>query len=523
MQIDFSIVSENLARTYGDAECIVNVERDRRYSFREYHRLTNRIVNMMRSRLALRRGDFWVCMLNNDSLSLLSFYTAFKGDACGCYTNATDTLETQAAQLDLVKPKVVFIEAALLPTHYALLKERGVTIVSMDPAPGEFADVLHFWSLLEGASDANPNVVNDDREDCLLLRFTSGTTGAAKAVMYNIDNLMASKEQLSMADPIPERSARMLHFGMVSHASGVLFFPVMFKGGCTITMNDRSMLTWCRAVERERVTATLMVPSMLYRLLETPETRDSDLSSLQTMYYGTSPISPVRLKELRARFGDIFVQVYGSSEHIGGITQMSKAEHQPDADGNESHFASAGRVVPGVELLIVDRDGKPVTDGQDGEIWIRSRAICMGYLHDPARTAAEFHHGYWKSGDFGRFDANGYVYVLDRVKDTITRNGMNVYPSQVEAALSAHPKVLISAVIGISDPGCGEAPHAEVVLRKGECVAVEELRAFLAARLPGNDVPLTIDFASTLPISAVGKVLRRAVRDACMDRRVARD
>ena len=164
-----------------------------------------------------------------------------------------------------------------------------------------------------------------------------------------------------------------------------------------------------------------------------------------------------------------------------------------------------------------------MTDGQDGEIWIRSRAICMGYLHDPARTAAEFHDGYWKSGDFGRFDANGYVYVLDRVKDTITRNGMNVYPSQVEAALSAHPKVLISAVIGISDPGCGEAPHAEVVLRKGECVAVEELRAFLAARLPGNDVPLTIDFASTLPISAVGKVLRRAVRDACMDRRVARD
>ena len=428
MQIDFSIVSENLARTYGDAECIVNVERDRRYSFREYHRLTNRIVNMMRSRLALRRGDFWVCMLNNDSLSLLSFYTAFKGDACGCYTNATDTIETQAAQLDLVKPKVVFIEAALLPTHYALLKERGVTIVSMDPAPGEFADVLHFWSLLEGASDANPNVVNDDREDCLLLRFTSGTTGAAKAVMYNVDNLMASKEQLSMADPIPERSARMLHFGMVSDASGVLLFPVMFKGGCTITMNDRSMLTWCRAVERERVTATLMVPSMLYRLLETPETRDSDLSSLQTMYYGTSPISPVRLKELRARFGDIFVQVYGSSEHIGGITQMSKAEHQPDADGNESHFASAGRVVPGVELLIVDRDGQPVTDGQDGEIWIRSRAICMGYLHDPARTAAEFHQGYWKSGDFGRFDANGYVDVLDRVKDTITRNGNERLP-----------------------------------------------------------------------------------------------
>ena len=174
MQIDFSVVSENLAKTYGDADCIVNVERDRRYSFREYHRLTNRVVNMMRARLALRRGDVWLCILNNDNLSVLSFFTAFKGEACACYTNTTDALDDQARQIDLVKPKVVFIEATLLPTHYALLKERGLTVVSMDPPPGEFADVLHFWALLEGASDDNPNVVHDDRKDCLVLRFTGG-------------------------------------------------------------------------------------------------------------------------------------------------------------------------------------------------------------------------------------------------------------------------------------------------------------------------------------------------------------
>jgi acyl-CoA synthetase (AMP-forming)/AMP-acid ligase II len=519
MQVNFSVVSEGLARIYGEAECIVNVERNRRYSFRDYHRLTNRIVNMMRTRLDLRRGDAWLTMLHNDSLSLLSFFTAYKGEARACYTNTTDSLETQAHQIDLVGPKVVFVEAELLPTHYALLKERGLTIVSMDPPPAGFPDVLHFWTLLEGVSDANPDVVHDDRADCLILRFTGGTTGAPKAVMYSVDNFMASKDlHLAIADPIPARQARFLHFGLISHASGIVFFPILFRGGCAITMNDRSLATWCRTVEREKATATLMVPSMLYRLLEAPEARESDLSSLDTIYYGASPMSPTRLKQLCDRFGEIFVQIYAASEHAGVATCLSKADHRPDHNGDESHFASAGRPVPGVELVIVDGNGRPVPDGQDGEIWMRSRAICLGYLNAPEKTAAEFRDGFWKSGDFGRIDGNGYVYVLDRVKDTIRCNDRNVYPSVVESALSAHPAVMMSAVVGIADPDCGEYVHAEVVLRAGESVAIEELQEFLARRLSDNDTPRTIAIAPALPLSPVGKVLRRTVREACRDK-----
>ena len=280
-------------------------------------------------------------------------------------------------------------------------------------------------------------------------------------------------------------------------------------------MNDRSALTWCRTIEREKVTATLLVPSMLYRLLEVPETRQFDLSSLQTIYYGASPMSPAKLKQLRERFGDLFVQIYGSSEHPAAITSMGKDEHLPTSSGDETHLASAGRCVPGAELLIVDREGRPVPVGQDGEIWMRSRAICLGYLHAPEKTAAEFCNGYWKSGDFGRIDANGYVYVLDRVKDTIRCNECNVYPSQVEAAISGHPKVLMSAVVGIVDSDCGEFVHAEVVLRAGESVEVDELRDFLAGQLSGNNLPRTIAIATALPLTPVGKVLRRVVRESC--------
>ncbi len=516
MHIDFSNVSENLARTFGDAECVVNVERQRRYTFREFHHLSNRIVNMMLERLELRRGDVWYSILHNDNLSLLGWVTAFKGEATACYSNATDSQETQETQLGLVKPRVVFVEVDLLPTHYELLKRHGVTIVAMDPPGAEYPDVLDFWELLEGAADSNPNVVNDHRLDCMVLRFTGGTTGAPKAVMYSIDNMLSGRDlHYATADPLAAGSERMLHFGMISHASGMLYFPIVFKGGCTVTMNDRSLLTFCQTVERERITCSLMVPSMLYHMLEAPEVQAHDLSSLQTMYYGASPMNPSRLKQLSERFGNIFVQLYGSSEHAGAVSCLSKAEHHPDANGGEAHLSSAGRIVPGVEVVIMGKDDKPVADGEDGEIWMRSRTICMGYLHNAEKTAAEFCDSFWKSGDVGRIDSNGYLYVLDRLKDTIVHKNCNVYPNLVEAALMSHDTVMMAAVVGIPDPGCGEWVHAEVVLRGGEQIDTEELREYVAQRLASHNVPRTINFAAKLPLSPVGKVLRRVVRETC--------
>jgi fatty-acyl-CoA synthase len=523
MQIDVSVISENLARTYGSLEAVVNVERGRRYSFAEYHKLTNRIVNMMRERLGLRRADTWIGILDNDSVSLLGFFTALKGEARACYTNGTDGLEDQARQIDFVKPKVAFIEARLLPTHYRMLTERGLTIVSMDPAPAEFPGVLHFWDLLDGISDRNPNVVHDDRNDCMVLRFTGGTTGASKAVMYSVDNWLANKDlHNATADPILVPGFRMLHFGALSHASGMVFLPVLFKGGCTITMNDRSLATWCRTVEAEKVGGTLLVPSMLYRLLESDEARAADLSSLKAIYYGASPISPTKLKELRARFGDIFVQLYASSEHPAAATSLSIADHAARADGSERHLMSAGRIVPGMELQVRDSDGRPVPPGREGEIWLKSRATAMGYLHNPEKTAEEFCDGFWKSGDVGRIDEDGFVYVIDRMKDTIVCSGVNVYPTQVEAAIMAHPKVSMAAVVGIPDCACGESVHAEVLARPGTSLDADELRTFVQRiideRLSSACMPTTFAIASQLPLSPVGKVLRRVVRDACRQR-----
>ena len=518
MLMNFSTISENLARTFGPLEAIFNVERQRRYTFAEYHLLTNRIVNMMRDRLGLRAGDTWLAILNNDNVSILSFFTALKGEACACYTNTTDSLADQARQIDLVRPRVVFIERELLDTHHALLAERGLTVVSMDPPPDTLPGVLHFWDLMEGVSEESPDIVRDDREDCAVLRFTGGTTGASKAVMYCMDNWLACKDlHYATDDRALVPGFRMLHFGALSHASGIVFFPVLFKGGCTITMNDRSLQTWCRTVEQERVNGTLMVPSMLYRLLESEEARRSDLSSLAVVYYGASPMSPTRLMQLRERFGDIFMQLYGSSEHPAVATTLSVADHAPAPDGSGQHLLSAGKVVPGTELQIRDAAGRPVQTGCEGEIWLKSRATAMGYLHNPAKTAEEFRDGFWKSGDVGRIDERGYVHVIDRIKDTIVCGGVNVYPTQVEAVISAHPLVSMCAVVGVADAVLGEAVHAAVLPRPGESLDATELRAFLEPRLQPAQLPQTIDIVTELPLSPVGKVLRRVVRESRRD------
>jgi fatty-acyl-CoA synthase len=524
MQMNFSTISENLALTYGDAECLVNVERDRRYSFREYHLLTNRIINMMTDRLGIGPGDIALTILNNDNASLFSIFTACKGPGTFCYTNVVDSLVDQKRQLDFIKPKVVFIEAALLPTHYALLTERDLTVVSMDPPGRKYPKALHFWDLIKKTSKANPDVIRDDRDDCVLLRFTGGTTGVAKAVMYSIDNWLASKDsQFAMPDPVIHRQTRFLHFGLISHGSGTMLLPVMFRGGCTLTTNSRDPLNWCELVQREKITASITMPPVLYRLLDAPETGRFDLSSLEVIFYGGLPIVPARLPQLRKRFGNIFVQFYASSENCAMSTVLGRNDHLPLADGSMRHLASAGKISPGIELQIRDAQGKPVVPGTYGEIWHKSRALTRGYWKNRKKTKEEFCDGFWKSGDIGRIDENGYVYVIDRIKDSFVCDGHTVYPTPIEAAICSHPKVRLAAVVDVPDPATGAAIHAEVVLHDGVKLSQQQLCAHLSKTLSASQLPTSIAFVSEIPLSPVGKALRRQVREKCLQRRGVRN
>ena len=517
LKTDFSVVSERLCDSFGLLPAIVNIERQRRYTFAEFHVLSNRIVNMMTKELGLRRGDLWFNILNNDNLSLLHYFTALKGQAPACYTNFRDSAEQHRWQIDLVKPKVVFIEAELVPVHYEFLEDRRIQVVSMDPVEG-YPGVLEFWKLIEAADSSNPHLVVDDRVDPLILRFTGGSTGKGKCAMYSSDVWLACRDSFYM---LPEAAwnpgDRVLHLAPMSHGSGMLALPAMFKGGCNVTLNGGTLETWCRSVEEQAITTCLMVPTQLYRLLALRGAERYNLSSLRNVFYGAAPISPSKLQGLRKRFGDIFSQIYASTEHPGVATCMTK-QHHADAERDPSLLASAGRTVPGVEIRIMDDLGMPVAPGMLGEIWLRSRGTSSGYYLNPEQTAEEFVDGYWKSGDLGRFDTRGFLHILDRKKDMIISGGFNVYAVEVEAAINAYPGVLMSAVVGIPHEDWGEAVHADIVLSPDtRSFDLEALRLHLREILGGYKSPKTISIVTELPLSAAGKVMRREVRDRYRD------
>jgi fatty-acyl-CoA synthase len=514
VKANFARVAGALARQYADREALVNVERNRRYTYGQLHPLTNRIANMMQCKLDLQRGDRYVLILDNDNISLMHHWTIFKGAAAAAFTNFRDTLDEHTWQIDWIEPKVVFLEVGLVDRYYDMLRARDIQIVCMDPPPAPRKGLHYFWDLLEGVSDALPDVEHDVTKDIVLYRFTGGTTGKGKCAEYTIDNWLGCRDSLyAMPDQIFMPETRNLQFAPLSHGAGMLLLPTYFRGGCLVTQNVPDLKQWCRTVEAENITMSFLVPTLLYRLLDLEEARNHDLSTLQTIAYGAAPMSPSKLKLLHARFGSIFLQAYAATESPLAVGILDKADHEFGPDEDTKRLGSAGRPGPGTEVMIADEHGREMPIGEMGELWLRTRGTISGYYKNPEGTASEFANGFWKSGDLGYMDPEGYFYIVDRKKDMIISGGFNVYAIEVEAAINSHPGVTMSAVVGVPHDEWGEIVHAEVMLKTGAPVTTDELIAHVKSRIGSYKAPKSIVIVDELPLSVVGKVLRRVVRE----------
>jgi acyl-CoA synthetase (AMP-forming)/AMP-acid ligase II len=384
----------------------------------------------------------------------------------------------------------------------------------MDPLDRLKDGVLSFWDLVGAASDADGDTELDTDTHIVMMRFTGGTTGRGKCAMYSIDNWLGSSDgQLCHPALEFDERTKTLHVAPLSHGSQLMFYPTYFVGGTNITLNQLDLEGWREVVETESVTHSFLVPTLLYRLLELQRAKPRELTSLRTILYGAAPMSPTKLGDLINCFGPIFAQGYGATEACTVASVLDKKNHRGDTPRALARLSSAGQVMPGIELFVTDDEGHPVPPGEVGEIRIRSRGVIKGYFQDPEGTALEFADGAWKSGDLGYLDEDGFLFIVDRKKDMIITGGFNVYAVEVEAALSSHPAVLMSAVVGVPHREWGEAVHAEIVLRAGFTVRVAELIAHAKTTLGGYKTPKSVVFVETLPTSAVGKVLRRQVRE----------
>src|ERR1700723_3564734 len=296
-----------------------------------------------------------------------------------------------------------------------------------------------------------------DPEAVLGLIYTSGTTGRPKGVMVTHGNILADVHNFNYWMRYTEGGIY-LHAAPIFHIAD---FPSMFAapafGASQITIPKFSAQIFCEMVEREHVTHTVLVPTMINLLTQFLDARKYDLSSLQVLAYGGSPMAPDLVRRTRELLPKVkLIQVYGLSE-TGFLTGLQDEEHTGDK------LMSCGRPCPGVDLQVTDTSGKPVDLGQAGELVIRGANVTRGYWNNPEETAKAFRDGFFRTGDIGRQDTAGYFYILDRLKDMIVTGGENVYSGEVEAVIYGHPAVREVAVFGIPDPQWGELVMAFVV------------------------------------------------------------
>jgi len=356
-------------------------------------------------------------------------------------------------------------------------------------------------------SDPAPKVFYNP-EAVLGLIYTSGTTGQPKGVMVTHGNVLADIHNFNYWMRYTEGGIY-LHAAPIFHIAD---FPSMFAapafGARQIAIPKFSAQAFCETVEREQVTHTVLVPTMINLLTQFPDARKYDLSSLQVLAYGGSPMAPELVHRTRELLPKVkLIQVYGLSE-TGFLTGLQDQEH------TEDKLISCGRPCPGVDLLVTDASGKQVEPGQAGELIVRGANVMRGYWNNPEETAESFRDGFFRTGDIGRQDTAGYFYILDRLKDMIVTGGENVYSGEVEAVIYDHPAVREAAVFGIPDPQWGELVTACVVLKPDATLTADDLIAFCRRSLASYKLPRRIEFSETdLPKSSTGKMLKRTLRE----------
>ncbi len=517
MILNMGRLFRQIALRYSNETAIINVERDRKFTFLELHQLTNRVCNMLRDKFAMGEGDVYATLLENDNMSFLHVWMA-KSLSTALWLGVRDSFDEHFTQIDYVKPRLIFIENHLLSKYRDWLTDRQIIIICMDKPDSTEEGVYYFWDIIGEASSSEVNmeyVVDDINEHIFLLKFTGGTTAKGKCAMFSVSNYFGPGfNAIQYSEVFPYDNPKALLSPPLTHAAGSLAIPVYFKGGAVLTLNQPDVDMICRTVEREKVDLIYTVPTVLYRMLDMELPKHYDLSSLKTIRYGASPISPSKLEELVGQFGMIFVQAYGSTETWTPCVILGRKDHDLSSDTKGGRLNSVGRPMPGVEVQITDDNGNEVPIGEKGEIWIRGFHVTQGYYKDPDQTNQNFcENGFWKSGDIGYMDKDGYIYLVDRKKDMIITGGFNVYAKEVEDCLNSHQSVKMSAVIGLPDDYWGEAVHAEVILKAGEEVKEDELIAHCKQTIAKFKAPKTIKFVDELPLSSVGKVLKRAIKE----------
>lgn len=482
-------------------EKVITSFNGREVSYGEFYRKAENLARYFQDLGYEKEDRLALYLLNSDSF-LICYYACQIGGFTVLPINAKLTASETEYILTHSEAKGLIYDERFTAVIHALegklpaLKDQ----IMIGQMPGAFEAII----------DGEPREAENREafdEDTAVIFYTSGTTGRPKGVMLTNKNVAATAQIWSESMEM-DANDRMHIVAPLFHcaASHVFSIPVIFQGGMVIIEEAFSPAKTIQTMEQERATIFFGVPAMYSILLNTPALEQADLSNLRLFCYGAAPMPFELIKKVKSLYPDVLVQnLYGQTENSPAATTL-KDHYALDKVG------SVGEPLPQTTVQVVDEFGKPVPDGQVGEIVIKGPQVMKGYLKNEEETARTLKDGWMYSGDLGRFE-DGLLYIVDRKKDMIIRGGENVYPVEVEEVLYAIPEVLEAAVVGIPHEVYGEVPKAFVVLKEGATMTEQQVIDFCKERLAPFKLPASTEFLDVLPRNASGKVLKIVLRE----------
>lgn len=505
-----AIVRRNAA-FFGDREAVV-VPGQRSSTWGEMHERTNRLGRAFLD-LGLEKGDRVATFAPNCGEYIDFFFACAKTGVIGATTNVRLAPAELTAYLSYVEPTAIMVHGNL---RDAAAWVRDVpSLKHVIGFGGDHGYDLDLETLLEAQSPDDPGCAVDD-DDTYQLGATSGTTGIPKGAILTHRNAIAGMLNWMAETPVPTGSTNLQNIPLFFNPGGPAGLnPVLMKGGRSVVFPGFEPGNFLRAIPEYQVTHTILVPTMIGMVLAHPDVERHDVSTLRVIMSGGSPLPREMLARGREIFGDIFYPQYGMAETYScGTILRPEDQFTEGTPAQLRHLASVGKPHVLVQVRVVDDDGNEVPHDNEagGEVWLRGDTVSPGYFRKPDETTASRSGAWFKSGDVGTIDDEGFITIVDRIKDMVITGGINVFTQEVEGALYAHPAVAIAAVIGIPHEKWGEAIHALVVLQPGAEATSDELIAFAASRVADYKKPRSLEIVDTLPVSGTGKILKRELR-----------
>jgi long-chain acyl-CoA synthetase len=496
---------ENTVRKYPDREGFV--DENHRWTFTQFSQKVKNFAGGLRSRFCIKRGDR-VCLLMETGVPYaLGLFSVAEAGAVAVPLNNRFTTQELAYEVENSASKIIILDETFLEIfiqNRPQFRSLEHIVIHGNSAP---TGTIQMEKLIDEGKNKDFDPVQLKEDDFVMIMYTSGTTGFPKGAMQTHRGVVHACMLIDdLFDAGPED--RMLNVLPMFHAAGTIMsaFSAVYMGIPCIYLQRFKAEVVFDTIEREKISLMVHVPTVYWLMANHKDLDRYDLSSFRGAIVGGAPKNRDTFEFIMKKFpGVSFADTFG-------MTETHSMDFVLTHDELNEHMESVGRTVPVMEAKVVDKDGKRCASGNPGEIWLRGPKVMKGYWNNPKATQEAIHNGWLLTGDVGMIDQDGYVYILDRIKDMINRGGENVYSVEVEKAIRCHPSVDEVAVVGVADPVFGEEVKAFIILKPNAVATIKEIQDHCKSILAGYKVPKYVEFVDIFPRNPTGKILKSELR-----------